>query len=166
MSIASGTRRDFLTGRHLNTRRLPLPPGATDTTIKDCTGCGDCLDACPEKIIVFQSGVPTVDFNLGECTFCGLCADRCPERVFPPDNPRQFYHHAVIGDDCLAVNFVDCQSCREICPTTAIRFLPRIGGPFLPHLDTETCSGCGACVSVCPNGCISMHDRTREVEHA
>ena len=166
MGMHSTTRRGFLTGLHLKTNQLPFPPGATDTTMKDCTGCGACLDACPEKIIIFQSGLPGVDFQQGECTFCGLCADRCPERVFPPDNPRQFHHHAAIGDNCLAMNFVDCQSCRDVCPTTAIRFRPRIGGPFLPHLDIETCTGCGACVSICPSGCISMQDRTREVTDA
>lgn len=61
--IPTSTRRDFLTGRHWETNHLPFPPGATDTTIKDCTGCGVCADACPEKIIVFQSGRPAVDFR-------------------------------------------------------------------------------------------------------
>jgi ferredoxin-type protein NapF len=166
MGISTSTRRDFLTGRLQETNRLPFPPGATGRTIKDCTGCGACLDACPEKIIVFQSGRPGVDFQQGECTFCGLCAERCPERVFPPDNPRQFFHHAVIGDDCLAMNFVDCQACRDVCPTATIRFRPRIGGPFLPELDADACTGCGACISVCPSSCISTHDREREVADA
>lgn len=156
------TRRGFLTGGRLRPATGNYPPGVTDASLRNCTGCGDCAEACPTAIIVMRDGVPCLDFLQGECLFCGRCAERCPERVFPPEPPDRFDHRAAIDADCLAVNFVDCQACRDACPSNAIAFRPRIGGPFLPVLDAETCTGCGACVSVCPTQSIAMFPRRVE----
>lgn len=151
------TRRAFLTGQLSVEDIVVYPPGATPVSIVNCSGCGTCADLCPTSIIVMQSGKPIVDFSRGECTFCGRCAERCPERVFPPEPAARFSHVAAIEDGCLAINYVDCQACRDACPAEAIRFRPRLGGPFVPSLVSEACTGCGACMSVCPAGSISMH---------
>lgn len=166
MGQVASTRRAFLTGSALRARRGYYPPGVTDASIDNCSGCGDCATACPSGIIRMRDGVPTVDFGIGECTFCAKCSTRCPERVFPPEPALSFAHHAVIADSCLAINFVDCQACRDDCPTTAIRFQPRLGGPFVPVLDADPCTGCGACISVCPTQSITMAANTMEVAHA
>jgi ferredoxin-type protein NapF len=166
MRNATSTRRNFLTGSALRPDAGPFPPGATAISLRDCTGCGACFDACPSGIISIRSGIPVVDLKKGECTFCGRCAERCPERVFPPDPVKHFPHHATVGDGCLAVNFVDCQACRDSCPSAAIGFAPRIGGPFVPHIDAEACTGCGACLSVCPTRSIVMSTRVEEPVHA
>lgn len=162
MRHATSTRRGFLTGKGLAAPTGPHPPGVTADSIRECSGCGACSDACPTKIISMRSGIPIVDFQLGECIFCGKCAERCPERVFPSEPATKFSTQASIGDGCLAVNFVDCQACRDVCPPAAIRFRLRIGGPFVPVLDSEACTGCGACVSVCPTASVSMTPRARE----
>lgn len=166
MTRSLSTRRAFLTGHTLTDRSVVYPPGATEATIQECSGCGHCIDDCPTNIIVMRSGIPIVDFANGECIFCGRCADRCPERVFPPEPVVKFSHHATIDDSCLATNYVDCQACRDICPTTAIRFRPRLGGPFVPALDANACSGCGACISICPTHSISIVHPSREPSHA
>ena len=166
MQNATSTRRGFLTGKGLVAPAGPYPPGVTTNSIRDCSGCGACAEICPTQIISMQAGIPIVDFERGECTFCGLCADRCPERVFPPEPATAFPHQAHIGDDCLALNFVDCQACRDVCPPVAIRFKPRMGGPFVPVLDGDACTGCGACISVCPTQSVSMMPRTMEAAHA
>jgi len=114
------------------------------------------VDACPTSIISIRGGIPVLDFRQGECTFCGQCAERCPERVFPPEPATQFQHHAAIGGNCLAMNRVDCQACRDVCQPMAIRFRPQRGGPFRPSLDEAACTGCGACVAVCPASAVSM----------
>jgi ferredoxin-type protein NapF len=166
MEQVASTRRGFLTGRALKGDAGPYPPGVTAQSIRNCSGCGLCADACPSTIISIRSGIPVVDFRSGECTFCGECSRRCPERVFPPEPVFKFPHHATIADGCLAINYVDCQACRDACPVDAIRFRPRIGGPFVPDLNAEACTGCGACVAVCPASAVSMTPRAVEAIHA
>ncbi len=166
MVQVASTRRAFLTGGAFREPQSYYPPGVTAESARNCSGCGACADACPTKIITVKDRIPTVDFQAGECTFCGKCSERCPERVFPPEPTTSFAHHAVIAESCLALNFVDCQACRDVCPTTAIRFKPRLGGPFVPVLDIDPCTGCGACISVCPTQSITMTENTMEVAHA
>jgi ferredoxin-type protein NapF len=166
MREASVTRREFFTGGASPACGGPYPPGVTESSLRNCTGCGACAEVCPTQIISLRAGRPYVDFSEGECTFCGRCAEQCPERVFPPEPATEFQHHAAIGDNCLAINFVDCQACRDVCSQMAIRFKPRVGGPFVPTLDHAACTGCGACLAVCPVSAVSMVPRAMEAEHA
>ena len=65
-------RRAFLRGRPgRKSIHVQLPWLATLSFVDDCTRCGECLAACPEKIIVRSTGgFPSIDFAKGECTFC------------------------------------------------------------------------------------------------
>jgi ferredoxin-type protein NapF len=147
------SKRSFLTGR-LRADPPPLrPPWLAEAALAGCTGCGACAPACPAGLISIAGGRPEIDFAAGECTFCGDCADACPEALFDRAAPA-FRHVAVVGDACLPKRGIVCQSCRDACPTDAIRFQPRRGGPFLPVVRTEACTGCGACVAPCPAGAI------------
>ncbi|GCA49865.1 ferredoxin-type protein [Sinorhizobium sp. KGO-5] len=153
------SRRNFLRGRYDTPSHRVRPPGTTPASLDACTGCGRCADACPMHIIRLISDRPALDFSVAECTFCGQCAELCPEPVFT-GRLRYFPHVVMIGESCLARNRTDCQACRDVCPTEAIRFRPRAGGPFSPELSDEACTGCGACLSVCPVAAIGI----REVE--
>ncbi|MFN3884656.1 MAG: 4Fe-4S dicluster domain-containing protein [Rhodocyclaceae bacterium] len=64
---------------------------------------------------------------------------------------------AVIGPACIAYaqNTV-CRSCGDACDAAAIRFSPRLGGAALPVVLAERCTGCGACLPVCPAGAITL----------
>jgi ferredoxin-type protein NapF len=155
------SRRGFLTGRPAPAFR-PLPPGISMEALSACTGCGDCVAACPQQILLVAEGRVAVDFSLDECTFCGACATACPEPVF--SDSRAMQHVAAISDACLARRGVTCMTCRDACPENAIRFAPRAGGPFLPVLDAGLCTGCGACIGPCPSNAIAA--RPREVAHA
>jgi ferredoxin-type protein NapF len=62
---------------------------------------------------------------------------------------------AAITDACLARRGVACMTCRDACPTGAIRFTLARGGA-LPVLDGEACTACGDCVAVCPAGAITL----------
>jgi ferredoxin-type protein NapF len=63
---------------------------------------------------------------------------------------------AEIGAACIAFGQVVCRSCGDACETRAIRFSLRAGGVTVPELDTDACTGCGACVTACPVSAIAM----------
>ncbi|RDL48207.1 Electron transport complex subunit RsxB [Ensifer sp. M14] len=159
------TRRGLFLGRQAVRKRV-LPPGVTLESLTACTGCGRCVEHCPTHIISLRDERPTLDFSGGECTFCGDCARVCPEPVFAVLGSTRLAHVVAIGDGCLARNNVACQSCRDACPEEAIRFRPRAGGPFLPDVNVDSCSGCGACIGVCPVSAIGIVERHEEDIHA
>ncbi len=52
-----------------------LVPAEVDE--KTCTGCGKCIDRCPEGAISFnEKGLAEV--NGDKCTGCGKCTKACP----------------------------------------------------------------------------------------
>lgn len=159
------SRRGFLTGR----QRPPKirPPWTRQSVVAaSCTGCSACVTACPQGIIALDGDErPALRFDAAECTFCGACAQACPEPVFDLSLPA-FPHVVAIGEACFARRGIVCQSCGDTCPASAIRFRPRIGGPALPELSAERCTGCGACISSCPAAAISVGGRNMEAAHA
>lgn len=42
-----------------------------------CTGCGDCIEACPAGAISLVNGRARIDG--ATCADCGSCADACPQ---------------------------------------------------------------------------------------
>ncbi len=157
MAVAR-SRRAFLGGEPEPPRGL-APPWAAAEFATACTGCGDCIAACPEGILKLGAhGRVEVDVRqgAGACTFCAVCAERCPEPAFDLGRQRPWDVTARIGAGCLAHGGVHCQSCGDACPEQAIRFSLRLGGPPVPSLDPLACSGCGACVGVCPAAAITL----------
>ncbi len=77
----------------------------------------------------------------------GRFADRLPE----PDGLPV----AVIGRSCFALRGIACMSCRDACPTGAVRFELAIGG-VRPRISTDACTGCGDCSRACPADAIRV----------
>ncbi len=154
------SRRQFLRG-DFKTRHAPQRPPwalAEQPFLDACSRCGDCVPVCPTRIVVVVRGYPEVDFRQGECTFCGRCADACRDGALlrGEDQPLPWTIKAKVAASCLAQQGVECRVCGDPCPVAAIRFSPRLGGPPLPQVVSDSCTGCGACVAPCPVSAISV----------
>ena len=154
------SRRAFLQGRFSQMEGDAIrPPGAVPDGFEDvCTKCGDCLPSCPEAILTTDPlGFPILDPNISECTFCGACADVCPSGALTPALVLQWPWRALIADStCLSMNGVSCRTCQDNCDHGAIRFRLQTGGQAVPLLDTDACTGCGACVARCPVQAVTL----------
>jgi len=157
--------RDAITLALARTRLGPMPPGFEMTLdALACRNCaGYCESACDIGIVQryqeghIWAGAPWLDFSASHCVFCGKCGDACPHICA---------HSAVIGSHligaavidptrCLAFNGVFCISCQGVCDYQAIQ-RDRLSRPVI---HSETCTGCGACVGVCPEQSIRVHPK-------
>ncbi|MBF0611620.1 MAG: ferredoxin-type protein NapF [Magnetococcales bacterium] len=143
------SRRHLLFGRTTPIR----PPWsvAEEAFLAACNRCQDCLPACPQTILIERRGYPEVDFSRGECTFCADCVSACPKKslAFMDQHTPPWSLQVEVGAGCLANRGIYCQGCGDACPTRAITFANQPGIPK-PQLTAQRCTGCGACVSVCP----------------
>jgi len=159
MSEIDHGRRGFLRGR-LRVRHAPRrPPWALPEAdfLARCTRCNNCAIICPTRIVVMRDGYPEVDFSAGECTFCAECVRVCiPGALWREGGAPPWSIKAKIGAGCVATRGVECRICGEQCAVQAIRFPPRAGGPSVPEVDSDTCTGCGACVAPCPVRVIAV----------
>ena len=138
------------------------PPWAkTEAQFTDlCSRCGACITVCPESIIVIGSGkFPVVDFQQGECSFCRQCVEACQNNAFDTNKQQPWHITVAIKDNCLSKIGVICQLCAEVCEQNVISFSLQMGGVPNIKLNTDKCTGCGGCVSVCPKESIKIQLR-------
>ena len=154
------SRRQFLRGDFSGSKTLPRPPWALAEAafVAACTRCGDCLLACPQRILAAdRERWPTVDFTRGECTFCGACVEACrPRALEKREGVPPWRLKAQIGSNCLAKSNVVCRACGDACTLQAIRFRPVAMAAAQPEVDAALCTGCGACHAPCPAQAIRL----------
>ncbi len=153
------SRADLLRGRLRETPLVVRPPWACaeDDFSARCDRCCQCAEACPEGIVVAGAGgFPEVDFRRGQCTFCKACVQACSVGLLADRGQAPWFTAAKIAFSCLSVQGVICRLCEEQCEPAAIRFRPALGGYALPEIDAGSCTGCGACVGVCPIGAVEI----------
>lgn len=161
MRFSADKRSLFKTGGSLAGDNLMPWIKDSQGFIANCTQCGNCISACPEKIISKgDGGYPNIHFNLGECTFCGSCADSCEEAIFSDTEQSPWNKKAIITEQCLAFAEIYCRSCAESCQSQALTFQPGLSAA--PQIDEDLCSGCGACVAPCPAQAISIRSTDDE----
>ena len=156
------SRRQFLQGNLTGRNSAIRPPWALveNEFVARCDQCAECVAACPSHLIeTANDGLPFMNFLKGECDFCNACARACATGALAyRDEATQpiWSIAATIEPTCIAFNGVVCRTCGEHCETSAIRFVPVVGRGAMPRVELERCTGCGACVSVCPVKAVRM----------
>lgn len=160
-SISQSSRRSFLRG-NVHSVPLPIRPPWTDEQllVEACTRCDDCRAACPENVLVRgEGGYPAFDPKQGSgmCTFCGECVKACNHHLFDVTRTPAWSLNAHIDQtSCLAQSGIHCETCRDACDQSAIAKTHRIGLPPLLLIAAEMCTGCGACLPVCPADAVEL----------
>jgi ferredoxin-type protein NapF len=162
MTEAAVSRRQFLRGDVRGRRAGIRPPWALPESAftERCTRCDDCIAACPASLIIRGSGgYPEVDFGRAGCDFCGKCLAACKAGAFeaePAGSLVAWSHRAVVAARCLSAQGVVCRACGDHCEARAIRFRLAPAGRSFAQVDLGRCTGCGACVGVCPVQAVTM----------
>jgi len=144
------------------------PPGAIEEAEFTglCMRCGNCIRACPSRIIhpdKGQSGVlgflsPVVRYETNYCNEeCNACTSVCPSGALQSLNLEQKNRY-VIGKASVDASLClwgvsECHACVGSCPYKAIevRWYEEAYESY-PGVDPAKCNGCGACEAVCPTG--------------
>ena len=142
------------------------PPGAMNENSFTgiCTRCGNCVNVCPEGIILPDFGssgihglfTPVLKFDRGYCNeWCSKCVDVCPTAALRRLSLEQ-KRLTAIGtariDKSLCLSWTNrqhCMVCQEFCPYQAIEIVQN-GGVNCPEVNEAACRGCGACQNNCP----------------
>lgn len=192
LTAAAATRRAMLALIPIAAARLGLkrafgsaprnvirPPGADPDNFNAlCARCGNCMRACPHKLIhpdVGESGLdglftPTVhlrsrnpDPEDDSYCFqdCVACTQVCPTGALRPltveEKHAQPIGLAVIDHQkCIAwAKHEYCAVCDEYCPYQAIKLVDQ-KGVNCPIVDADKCRGCGACEGGCAASPIAI----------
>ncbi len=127
-----------------------------------CDGLGDCVAVCEFEAISVIDGVAVV--NPSKCRACGKCAAVCPNRLIEIIPFRQKYAvrcsnkdngkitKAVCNNGCIG-----CKICEKKCRFGAITVSDNHA-----TIDGAKCTGCGECVSACPQKCIALLPQCEE----
>lgn len=123
-----------------------------------CTGCGICVEACPEDAIalglvgatkrgVVEYAAP-VDIDETKCVYCGVCVIMCPfnaltlkvdnEERLPIIEKEGFPQYNIVAE-ISDEKCVKCTICDEVCPRDAIiRNVPEFEGAAAGAKDRQT----------------------------
>lgn len=136
------------------------PPGAVveASFLALCTGCGDCVSACPHAAIHTYresagvlAGKPVLLPDQRPCLMCeGFpCVVACEEGALMPfEKPTwPLGEVRLVETRCIAFAGPDCGACAALCPTET-EALRLVRGR--PVIDPEGCVGCGLCIEACP----------------
>ncbi len=167
-------RRGFLRGKFLSRKgreevrrqgRLlgPLPPALPSRLVAQnpCEDCDHpCVHACEPAVIYLHPpghsfrGMPFLSFASGPCTFCNACVDACPldHHATGVEGIARLGIATLNQGTCMAWNGTICLSCQTACSYQAVSMDAR----SRPQIQADACTGCGACVGICPAKAIGI----------
>lgn len=172
LSVSLGMAAGWLIRSHSRPKASGFrPPSALpdEAFYTACLRCGNCVQACPSGIIrltyqtksVWEWMTPTLDFSAGYCwADCHACGQVCPGgalRPFSVSEKRQFrigtaqIHTAT----CQLTQYKECDRCKAVCSFQAIRIVSEHLSAKVV-IDPSTCTGCGACMQICPENAIRI----------
>ena len=112
------------------------------------------MKACPFDAIHIVDGVAVVDKEA--CKACGKCVAACPRKlieIVPYDMKHLVKCNSKDkGKDVMKackVGCIGCKMCEKACQFDAVKVLDNVA-----HIDSEKCTGCGACAAKCPKKVI------------
>lgn len=149
---------------------LTRPPGAGSEQefLETCSKCGNCIRACPyfalKPVLMaseFDRGTPALRVGEAFCRFCPEfpCVAACPTGALSKqrqDRLRKIGNATIIVHNCVRSQGNDCRACLDKCAETgncAIKIVmpaQNVSEFNFPEIITDKCSGCGACLTVCP----------------
>jgi len=162
-------RRQLLRGDPSASRLPRRPPWARSEALftQLCTRCDDCIRACEDELLHRGSGgYPEIRFVEAGCDFCGDCLKACTTGALDAPFPAPslaWQWKAEIDPGCLSRQGIVCRACGDACDAEAIRFQLQLGGKAEPLVDTVSCNGCGECLAICPEDCITLKIPETEV---
>lgn len=138
------------------------PPGALEEArfLESCTGCGECIDACPhESIRVLEDNDVPGGFSRRETPViypdeqpCYLCEDfpciaACePEALRPVGTLKAVNMGTAVVSQRICTAGQGCNACVAQCPTRAIAM---DFGILSIRVEGDLCVGCGICEHIC-----------------
>lgn len=166
------SRRGFFTGSFFTregreqvkkqlTRNGPVPPGlARSISADNCLNCeGNCAKICPQEIISLHAenhdlkNQPFLNFKFNNCTFCYDCNRACPVFTVDKEHTKGELGKAELNtQSCYAWLDIICMSCMNVCPDKLIKFSKK----RKPSIQLDSCTGCGACIRICPATAIRI----------
>jgi len=161
MVAFNANKRAFFRKLASQNRNSIRPPWSVDEYqfVEACRDCSACLEICPESIIEFDSRMqPRINFHKGECIFCADCVSVCQSGALQKttEDAWPWIASVTLIKACLAEQNTLCRSCGEVCEHEALGFPLRAGGIARPEINHEKCSGCGACVAICPTRALEI----------
>jgi ferredoxin len=144
------------------------PPGAIKENAFTglCLRCGNCIRACPSKIIHPDKGLsgvlgflsPVVRYERDYCKKeCNACTTVCPSGALQSlslERKNKYVIGKASVDTSLCLWGVsECHACLKSCPYEAIKVQwNEEAYESFPGVDPAKCNGCGACEVICPTG--------------
>lgn len=145
-----------------------------------CTACQLCVSECPNNVLRPSEKIetlmqPEMSFERGFCRpECTRCSEVCPAGAIRPITKEEktdihIGFAVVVPDNCVAYSHGEqCGNCARHCPSGAILMVPRDGSSrpesaneqetkddesvvMVPAVNTDRCTGCGACEYLCPS---------------
>ncbi len=132
------------------------PPFAVSEDIFStaCTGCGDCIAACPFEVLfkLPEDGAPAMDLLKRGCHLCSEwpCVNACETGAL--EFREQHTPHPRLSkvwintDTCLPYSGPECGACRDVCPIEGALIWSDGIRPVVEH---QRCSGCALCREAC-----------------